>query len=77
MACQLAAPFPHHDDHLERRLIRTDPFLDDFVPNEYTSALYGDPILSWRGREKRPPFYDDATKRRRRREVGEESAGTG
>ena len=77
IACQLAAPFPHHDDHLERRLIRTDPFLDDFVPNEYTSALYGDPIFSWRGRERRPPFYDDATKRRRRREVGEESAGTG
>ena len=77
MACQLAAPYPHHDDHLERRLIRTDPFLDDFVPNEYTSALYGDPIFSWRGREKRPLFYDDATKRRRRREVGEESAGRG
>ena len=37
----LAAIFPHDDDHhLERRLIRTDPFLDDFVPNEYTSGVY-------------------------------------
>ena len=47
------------------------------MPNEYTSGLYGDPIYSWRGRERRPLFYDDATKRRRRREVGEESADIG
>ena len=47
----LPAIFPHHDDHLERRLIRTDPFLDDFVPNEYTSGVYNDHIMNWRSED--------------------------